>query len=453
MEYTPEKILNEFNQRNLNKNSAIDQLISIIENSDRIKDRIKCIKILEQIGSQEESVFKYLENLLLSDSSEKIRDIAANAIRNLFFERALEPMKWALVHENSPIVLNTIYQTLIKLITSISTQQDSISRSLLLTEIKKIKKKDFNIGFQILSETKEIDKYTNDELVEILINYYTILLLEKTYWRLKSKIENCKIVELDFIFKGLIHIPDGIKNLKSLRKLILRYNQLFRVPEWIGSLKNLEILNLNVNNIKTLPDSIGFLTNLKELSLWKNELKSVPKTIGSLKSLEILNLRVNRISKLPDSLGNLQSLRELNLHDNKLSSLPDSMGALSSLEKLNLSWNNLTNLPDSIGHLVSLKILDLEINELSSIPESINSLSSLKSLNLRENQLQEIPSTIGNLQSLEILNLSRNNLKILPKSIISLGSLEELYLGDNKFDDISDITDKLEQNNVKIYLS
>lgn len=451
MELTPGKIYEEYKKNNIDKLSAVDLLFSLIDNSDKEKIRVESINELENIGVNDVKTFKHLEHLLISDSSEKVRNAAALMLRNLFLDKVLEPMKWAIKHEESPLCLKSIYLTLLKIIQTIIKREDDISKLIFLTEVEKIEIKEFKIGFEMLCEMKSIESFTVIELADILINYFTLLFLKKTYWRLKYIIEKCKVVELDFIFKGLTSLPEAIKNLTSIKTLIFRYNQIFELPEWIGTLNFLEDLNFNVNNLKKIPKTIGSLTSLKSLSLWKNEINSLPDTVGLLTSLEFLNLRINDLKELPKTIGNLSLLKELNLHDNKLENLPHSIGSLSSLENLNLSWNNLVDIPESIGALTSLEILDLERNELTSIPESIGSLKSLKILNLSDNKLEHLPESLGSLSSLENLNISRNYLKLLPKSLVKLSNLKEIYVGDNKLNDISDLVEKLESNGIQIY--
>ena len=84
-------------------------------------------------------------------------------------------------------------------------------------EINQIEDKDFRIGFEILTETKSAHEFTRIELTEILLNYFAIVLLKKTYWRLKYSIRDCKVIELDFIFKGLTKLPEALKYLTSLK--------------------------------------------------------------------------------------------------------------------------------------------------------------------------------------------------------------------------------------------
>ena len=451
MELRPEKIYQEFLKKNLDKPSAARLLLSLIESSDSNKVRVDSIKELEHIGVADNDTFKFLENLLISDSSLTVRNTAALILKSLFIDKAFEPMKWALIHEESPSCLGTIHMVLIEIINNWVKNPEPMVKSLLLREVEKIKYKEFKLGFEILCESKNIDNFTNQELADVLINYFTIMLFKKSYWRLKYKIDKCKITELDFIFKGLTTIPSPIKYLSSLKTLILRYNQLIALPNWIGSLHSLESLNLNVNSIKTLPKSIGNLKSLKELFLWKNELKTLPQSIEGLEQLEIINLRLNQLTSLPETIGNLVSLKELNLHDNLLKELPESIKYLVNLVNLNLSWNTLVSLPESIGFLSSLKILNLERNELITLPESIGDLSSLEILNVGDNKLKKIPESINNLKSLQYLNLSRNKLESIPESILSLKSLKKIYVGENNFNETPDILNALKKKGVQLY--
>ena len=451
MELSPQKVYQEYLKHNLDKPSAVKLLLSLIENSDSNKVRVDSIKELGHIGAVDNNTFKFLENLLISDSNLKVRNTTALILKNLFIDKAFEPMKWALIHEESPGCLETIHMALIEIINNWIKNPNPMVKALLLNEVKKITKKEFKVGFEILCESRNIDTLTIQELSDILINYFTIMLFEKTYWRLKYKIKKCRIIELDFIFKNLTTLPLPIRYLTSLKTLVLRYNQLTSLPDWIGALTSLENLNLNVNNLKDIPESIGKLKALKQILLWKNELKTLPRSIGELEQLQIINLRLNQLIYLPKSIGNLVSLKELNLHDNQLKELPETIKYLDSLEDLNLSWNSLEFLPESIGLLSSLKFLNLERNELTNLPKNIGNLISLEILNISDNKLGKIPESIGNLRSLQYLNLSRNKLDSIPESIGLLTSLKKLYLGENYFNDTPEFLDILEQKGVQIY--
>jgi WD40 repeat protein len=103
------------------------------------------------------------------------------------------------------------------------------------------------------------------------------------------RIENGNITELGLISCGISEIPLNISKLGTLKKLIVRDQNLLLVPESIGELTNLESLSIcgfiNNNKLKTLPESIGMLDSLEELILENNSLNSLPESIGGLKKL------------------------------------------------------------------------------------------------------------------------------------------------------------------------
>lgn len=444
-------IYRKYKKNAIDKKAVTDQIVSIIDHIQNHKERYEAVKTLGKLDLKDKELFPLLESLLLSDSNEKIRIAAAKIIRNDFLNLAYKPMKWALSHESSPHCLKIIHETLIKVLKNGTFETDLDFREFLIEEINNIENKEIRVGFKILQEKNTLDSLTHNFLIKILINYYTLVYLERAYWRVKYTLENFEIVKLDFIFKGLTIFPSALRYLTSLKSLIFRYNQISSIPEWIGELGSLEVLNFNVNELQKLPKSIGKLKSLKELYLWKNNIEKIPNSIGSLQELEVLNLRLNYITHLPSSIGDINSLRELNLHDNKLNYLPESIGKLDSLEKLNLSWNYLQDLPKTIGNLHSLKSLDLGRNELEKLPETIGKLKKLKSLNLSENNLNILPESIKDLTNLRDLNLARNNLSSLPVDIISMPNLEELYVGENSLDSFSSKIKNLELSGVKVF--
>ncbi len=451
MKLTPKQIFTELMDKSINKPTGIEKLISIVEKSNDHDERMEALNIFKILHFNDNGVFNLLENLLISDSSEKIRKISAEIIRDDFLDLSYIPMEWTLKHEPSPQCLKVIYDTLILALKKLENQENIFSKKVLISLINKIEKKDFLVDLTILKKQKILSKLANKELIEILINYYTIIYFEKVYWRIRYDIENFRITKLNFIFKGLINLPVELQNLHSLKSLVFRYNQISSIPDWIGSLKSLEVLNFNVNEIDKLPASIRHLQSLKELYLWKNNLEELPNTIGSLKSLQILNLRLNFLSTLPSTIKYLKSLRNLNLHDNRLILLPDSIGELINLRKINLSWNKLKAIPPSIGRLRFLKTLDIGRNELKNLPNSLGNLQSLEILNLSENKLTSLPNKIKNLKNLKQLNIFRNKLTELPEEIENLTNLEELYIGENYIDNFSKLLKVLESRGVKIF--
>ncbi len=452
----PDKILEKFNDQRIDKKSALEQLITLIENSRSFKERIKCIKILsdlwkinEKIASLSENIYNSFENLLISDSNENIRNAAAVFLSSNFNDKVYKPMKWVLHNDDSHLVLETVLKSLIKFLLDLNKENSKLTRLFLEQELNDIIDQDFKIKFKIYLQTTSQKNSISDDIA-ILMNYFSLTYLKKVIWRLKYEITDCRVTELDFIFKNLSSVPEAIRNLTSLKKLTLRYDQITQLPNWIGMLNDLEYLNLNVNNINQLPICFGNLSSLKELYLWKNELTHLPESFCNLSELVILNLRLNNITCLPKDFGKLTKLRELNLHDNNLITIPVSISRLKSLELLNLSWNKITTLHDAIGHLTLLKDFDLERNELRELPTSISKLTSLTSLNLKDNKLKYIPENFKLLKNLRYLNLSQNELISLPSSLASLTNLEELYIGGNKFSTTPKCFKILEDNGIKI---
>ena len=99
--------------------------------------------------------------------------------------------------------------------------------------------------------------------------------------------------------------PESFKQLKWLRELKIRDNDLWELPDWLGELVSLQELMLNDNPIKSFPESIGNLTALRELS------KSHQR---------VAKWSDHRVIQLPESFGDLKSLEILDLGDNKLTS-------------------------------------------------------------------------------------------------------------------------------------
>ena len=444
MEKVPSDLLDKFLDKSIDKDSLLDQLTTLIERGTSVNLRLAAINIINDIrkrginfGSKSDIIFQVFENLLISDSSEAIRSAAASFLSCNFAERTFNPMLWALYHESSPTTLNIIIESLV----NYTIESENVNLIYLKDNIK-------DVDFKVCIE--EQSTQNNVEVKDIIINYLILVYLKKEFWRLKYKVQDCRISFLDFTFKELTVFPESLKYLYGLKRLILKYNQLTKIPSWINSLNSLEVLNLNVNNINEIPSTIGKLKLLKELSLWKNELNFLPESISELHYLETLNLRLNNLEFLPESLGNLANLKILNLHDNRLTKIPESMANLKKLENLNLSWNLLRNLPISLTKLSSLEYLDFERNDLEQIPDDLSNMKSLRFLNLSDNNIKKFPENMRFPKTLKILNISRNNLTSIPKELTQLDSLEEIYVGQNNFQDHLEFIQILKEKNVKI---
>ena len=82
MHLAPESIYKDYRNKALDKRSASDLLISIIENSNDELLRVKCMELIQRIGDTDPKVFTLLESLLISDLNESIRISAFEAIKS-----------------------------------------------------------------------------------------------------------------------------------------------------------------------------------------------------------------------------------------------------------------------------------------------------------------------------------------------------------------------------------
>jgi len=298
MNLSPKKVLEQFERNEINNSIAFDQLISFVENSENEHIREEATQILDRIGIFSEKLFGILENILISDTNRKIRNIALKFLERRFLNKALTPLKWAINHEND-------YECLITIIKSLKKVNSEESKLILFNEAKKIMKtkylnkekrienKKFKKVLKKLLKTKKYEFFTHKELSQILINFITIANLTKQYPNVFYEInsENGLLKELDlsdyleFEVKGM---PFGWKNnIKSISEIVgLKY------------LKYLKKIDLSNNQIEIFKELVN-LENLTHLILTNNKISELEnlENIKKLPNLEYLDLRNNDIVK------------------------------------------------------------------------------------------------------------------------------------------------------------
>jgi HEAT repeat protein len=104
----PDKIYSNLIERKISKGEAITQLMALIEESIDAEIRIRCLEIIANINIKNKKIFNLLETYLISDDNEFVRISAAKIIAFSFPKKAVKPLKWAIHHETSPLVLKTI---------------------------------------------------------------------------------------------------------------------------------------------------------------------------------------------------------------------------------------------------------------------------------------------------------------------------------------------------------
>ena len=119
----------------------------------------------------------------------------------------------------------------------------------------------------IRNKLKDCVKNTDEWVLQGQHKYYSELHISAIPF---IRIESGYIVNLEIGKFDLKSLPDGLRILKKLRVLKIRYNELDSVPAEIFKLRYLEELNLSVNRILEIPTEISNLKNLRELNLSQN---------------------------------------------------------------------------------------------------------------------------------------------------------------------------------------
>ena len=296
MELNPDAIYEDYINNRLDKLTIIKQLISIIENYDDNIIREDSIKVLGKMKLISENLFELFENLLLSDSNENIRNAAAKYLSEHHLNDSLAVFKWSIQHEKSYKCLLTIVKALVKI-------NSKGSKTVLIEQLKKIRKtryinlekgyenKRYKKALKPLIKRNKIINYSQKQLGEILINFFTIkTLIEEipnVYFELNSTnllVEKLDLSDyLEFEVKGtpwgwknnirkISKIP-GLENLRYLKKLDLSNNQIENVKGLVG-LKNLTHLVLSNNQISDIDnlEHLKHLSKLQFLDLCGNEI-------------------------------------------------------------------------------------------------------------------------------------------------------------------------------------
>ncbi len=298
MDIKPQTILEDYNNKRIDKSTATKLLTSIIEKYNEEKLRLGAITILNTLKIKTKSLFEFFENLLLSDSNEVIRNAAAKYISTNFLEISLPVFQWVIQHETSYYCSITIVNSLVKINTS-------ESKSILFTQIKKIRdikslnvdkgygNKKYRKALKSYFKRNPINKLSHKQLAAILINFLTIQNLTEeihnVYFELDEKrllIEKLDLSDyLKFEVKGT---PWGWKN--NIRRL----SQI----TGLSNLKHLKTLDLSNNQIGDLK-GITELKNLTRLVLPNNQISALKNLeyINQLSNLQFIDLCGNDISK------------------------------------------------------------------------------------------------------------------------------------------------------------
>jgi len=298
MDINPQTILKDYNNKCIDKSTATKLLTSVIENYNEETIRLEAITILDTLKIKTKTLFEFFESLLLSDSSDVIRNAAAKYLSTSFLEISLPVFQWVIQHETFYYCLITIVNSLIKIHTS-------ESKTILFEQIIKIRdikflnvdkgygNKKYRKALKLYFKRNPINKLSHKQLAAILINFLTVKNLIKeipnVYFELDEKrllINKLDLSDyLEFEVKGT---PWGWKNnIRSLSQIT-----------GLSNLRNLKTLDLSNNQIGDLK-GITELKNLTHLVLPNNQISDLSNLeyIKTLSNLQFLDLCGNEISK------------------------------------------------------------------------------------------------------------------------------------------------------------
>lgn len=422
--FSAKKIYDSVIKNNLNKDTAVEMLLSLIEGSDSVDIRMECIDIFGKIANKSLKVFKILENYLLSDESPLVRAASAKATINNYPKIGFNSLLWTIEHDNSNIILKTLYEAF----------ENTVNKNfgILIIKLNEKLKTIYGIVPKECKFLLDLDvqvNFFNPNFFNIYLSNSITGVVSGNYMMCATK--NGHVKALNLSNWEISKLPDSIGNLIELNHLILKDNKLKIIPESISLLKNLETLELGNCQITSLPDSFGNLKKLKKLTIERNfKLNSIPNAILQLakdnisqkyidnfvkpdeafviavlemlygRELEILNNNENVINrdkawhyKINEN-NNIIAIYLFNKFIQYLGIFPEQICSLKFLEELWLPNNTLKSIPESIGELINLKSLNLRNNKIEFIPEAIKKLKKLENLKLADNRIKEIPEWV-----------------------------------------------------------
>ena len=293
-----------------------------------------------------------------------------------------------------------------------------------------------------------------------------------------------KVVHLDISGNRFGEVPIALNNLRILKELNLRDNQIRTLSKepW-SNLSRLNVLLVDNNNTTNLPIAMtSKLKRLTNLSLSYNHITTIaPGQFLNNSNLLYLDLSYNRIttksnayledifqsSNVPTappeeeeetaegfsvrSLKGLFNLRELNLAGNEIQLLENGIFSdLHSLEILNLDYNGLEYIQDMVFRdkdnskilTNKIRILTMSHNALDKIPHMFfEDLRDLEVLFLDHNRIVDIfPLTNVHMFNLQLLHLEYNKIQSIDqRGFAGYRKLEEIFLQGNKLKHIPEV--------------
>ncbi|MFO7795113.1 MAG: leucine-rich repeat domain-containing protein [Promethearchaeia archaeon] len=295
-------IIEKYKNEELDYTHLINLLISLIQTSDDRNIRSQSINLLKEFDAFNMNLFKFIENLIISEADCFIKRKAINILGKYYKKFALKPLKWAIKYERDYDCLISLIKALIKI------EDREIKEFLILElrekinqnkeEINNIGIQKYNYAIQQLYQKEIIRNFNPIQIANILISYITISELIKRFYSVYYELDQktCLPIKLD-----LSDIEFEVRGWKSEFK-----NEIRKISDITGlnNLQSLEFLDLSNNLIQDI-QKLSKLKNLKYLFLSNNKIKNIENItfLKKIKSLQYLDISGNNIAQ---SINNKQ---------------------------------------------------------------------------------------------------------------------------------------------------
>jgi hypothetical protein len=313
----PESIYNDITRGKLNKIEGVELLTSLIQESEDAAIRAEYIKLFKKIDYKSETIFKNLENCLISDENTIVRNAAAGTIIDNYLKEGSKALTWAIQHEKSPVVLKTIFDS-----------DEVINNGELHEEMTNwIEKFALELGivpeearFILDLEALFTKNNENHEINANTFKFYKSIseIQEEGSW---FEVYDKNIIALKFNFFNWSYIKENMdviptllrfkhtgRFFRTIKKYFFNFVHSFEIPDSIVDLKSLKYLDLSSNKLRDIPESINSLTSLEQLDLSHNKIREIPESINVLTSLKYLDISHNKIDKNSDSIESLSKM-------------------------------------------------------------------------------------------------------------------------------------------------
>lgn len=297
--FNPIQILESLSKKEINKDEALNFLITILEKSNNSEYRMGSLRIIGNMRYKNEHIFRILENSLISDENQEIRALSSEIIVNQYLQEGLNTLKWTIMNEKSAQVLSHLNSILSKNIKPYSTLREAL-----------------DLRIQAIASNFEINIEEIQLLLDLGIQLNTNILIT---------MDN----QINYIYQ---------ENLMCV-------------------IKNNHITEINLSSYPAIPNSIGKMTSLENLYLGCNNFNELPRDFINLTNLKTLDLSWNEFEEIPDELNNLHSLKELNISNNYITEVPEWISTLENLAFLNINGNQIKSIPNSIESSTKIKII------------------------------------------------------------------------------------------------